>query len=43
LVQEEISSDLLGCAKVPTAGALIELVARYEDARRRDLIPRTAT
>jgi hypothetical protein len=32
---QEISSDLLGCAKVPTAAALIKLVGRYEDARRR--------
>jgi RloB-like protein len=32
---QEISSDLLGCAKVPTVPALIELVGRYEDARRR--------
>ena len=32
---QEISSDLLGCAKVPTAAALIELVGCYEDARRR--------
>ena len=32
---QEISSDLLGCAKVPTAAALIELVGRYEAARRR--------
>jgi hypothetical protein len=28
-------ADLLGCEKVPTVGALIELVDRYEDARRR--------
>jgi hypothetical protein len=32
---QEISSDLLGCAKVPTGAALIKLVGRYEDARRR--------
>ena len=32
---QEISSELLGCAKVPTAAALIKLVCRYEDARRR--------
>ena len=32
---QAISSDLLGCAKVPTVAALIELVGRYEDARRR--------
>lgn len=32
---QEISSDLLGCAKVPTAAALTQLVGRYEDARRR--------
>jgi hypothetical protein len=32
---QEISSDLLGCAKVPTAAALTELVVRHEDARRR--------
>jgi len=32
---QEISSDLLGCAKVPTSAALTELVGRYEDARRR--------
>lgn len=32
---QEISSGLLGCAKVPTAAALIQLVGRYEDARRR--------
>jgi hypothetical protein len=32
---QEISSDLLGCEKVPTIAALIELVGRYEDARRR--------
>jgi hypothetical protein len=29
------SSDLLGCAKVPTPAALTDLVGRYEEARRR--------
>lgn len=32
---QEMSSGLLGFEKVPTAAALIELSARYEDARRR--------
>lgn len=32
---QAISSDLLGCTKVPTAAALTELARRYEDARRR--------
>jgi hypothetical protein len=32
---QEISSDLLGFEKVPTADALIKLGTRYEDARRR--------
>jgi hypothetical protein len=32
---QQVSADLLGCAKVPTIAALTELVGRYEDARRR--------
>lgn len=32
---QSLSSDLLGCAKIPTTAALAKLTDRHEDARRR--------
>jgi hypothetical protein len=32
---QRMSSDLLGCTKVPTTTALADLAGRYEDGRRR--------